>query len=111
MKRINLIIESSDKLNFAEEQDTRIISKNILNSVLTLFQIQSNGLSLAQIRAAIKAMDAIDECDGDILEMEDAEYTFIKNAISNIQWADNMRLYLAVVDNFENPIKKETTSE
>lgn len=105
MKRINLILLESDKLKFDGVENKTQVFKNVLKGSISLFQNKSQGFNIHQSREAIKVLDVIDDCKEDIIEFEDAQYTFMLNILKNISWPENIRLFALVVDSFENPLE------
>ena len=106
MKRINLILPENDKFKLEGIEDKTVPFKNVLRAAISIFQVQSKGFNIAQQREAIKVLDVIEDCEGEILEFEDAQYKFMNNILKIINWTDNIRLFVAVVDSFENPIQE-----
>lgn len=114
MKKINLILENFDKLNISdiEKSEEHTASLFVINRSILYFQSQSQGLNLSQQRESLKIMDKIDGYKENTIEFEDSEYIFLKNIFSTVKWPENIRLFVSVADNIENPIvEKETTSE
>ena len=113
MKKINLILEQSEKFKIADlkEGEEYKVSTNLISKAIQYFQIQSQGLNLSQQRQAIKIMDKLEDCESGTLELEDAEYTFLKNIFDTVKWPEHMRAFTMVADNIENPIKQDPKSE
>jgi hypothetical protein len=60
-----------------------------------------SGYTIADVRSATKVLDKLDACK-DLLELEDAEYSFVLNRIRQVPWAMAHSDIVAFVDAIEN---------
>ena len=112
MKRVSFILPESEKVKFGEEvTDKTLPMKNVLNACVAIAQSQEQGFNYVRVRQALKIMDKIEDCKEDFVDLEDSEYTFLKEILEKVKWKDNLRLFLVVLDNFNNVLPEEETPE
>lgn len=56
------------------------------------------GMTVAQVRARMRVLDALAKCDGKTLVLEDADHTALQDAINVTAWTVASREVLALID-------------
>ena len=63
----------------------------------------SKGADLDEIRHSIRILDAVEAAKGDVLELEDADFEFMKNKILKTRWPLIDRWVQQFIEDVTNP--------
>lgn len=69
----------------------------------TICEQAPDGISVNEIRVAIKVMDAIDACEGTTLTLEDADHAYLVNKFSSMKFRSADRAILKLFDKLKTP--------
>ncbi len=84
--------------------------KKMLKSIVQLPSDPRQGLSISDIRQAVRVLDGL-EGNGAVLQLEDADYSFLKKKIENYKFGLAHKNILTFVDdvlNAQTPVEEKT---
>lgn len=100
MKRIALLslpdprLEPSDPNWEAQRVDYRLIIEQAVRVPLD----RQNGATIDEMRKGIRVLDALDASHDDMLELEDADWEFLKSKVEKMPWAQVDRRFVKFHD-------------
>lgn len=59
---------------------------------------RQNGATIDEMRKGIRVLDALDATRDDVLELEDADWEFLKSKVERYPWAGTDRRFLQFYD-------------
>jgi hypothetical protein len=80
-----------------EPWDYREVIKNVINGV-----DPREGLSVDEMRKRLRVVDALEACDGPVLELEDADYELLARKVREMKWIVVDRVIVDFCDDIAN---------
>jgi hypothetical protein len=85
----------------APDNSPPIIYSDVLREVVRRPLNTQAGIQIAEMRQSLRVLDAIDASNG-TLELEDADYTLLKEKINAMPWSMADRRIIELVDDVNN---------
>jgi len=88
MKRIFLAVIPDDRIPVTDPtyKDNIIDFSNLVRQVVRTPMDKNAGADIVEIRRGIRVLDALDKEEGSILELEDADWEYLKRKVEKMTW-------------------------
>jgi len=104
MKRIALLSLPDPRfpLGSDEYEANRVDYRNVIESAVRIPLDRQNGATVDEMRKGIRILDALDASIGDVIQLEDADWEFLKQKMDKFPWAGTDRRFIRVYDDIVN---------
>lgn len=111
---LNIKIEDLEPKEDFKDKTGMEISKNFIQSAFNWLQTQpknpqnpsSAGLTIVDQRKIYKTLDAIDNHQEGIIELEDDIYNFLKSTFNKVEWIGGTKIVVRIANAIDEVIKK-----
>lgn len=100
MKRIKLLSLPDPRLTPGDPlwEPNRVDYRDIIENAIRFPLDRQTGATVDEMRKGIRILDALDRAQGDVLELEDADWDFLKQKVEKFPWAGTDRRFLRFYD-------------
>lgn len=100
MKRIRLLSLPDPRFPPGDPgyEVNRVDYRNIVENAIRIPLDRQQGTGIDEMRRGIRVLDALDRAQGDVLELEDADWEFLKSKVEVFPWAGTDRRFLQFYD-------------
>lgn len=89
MKRIKLLSLPEPKLRPSDPsyEAQRVDYRSLVEQAVRIPLDRQNGASIDEMRKGIRILDALERASAEVLELEDADWEFLKTKVERMPWA------------------------
>lgn len=104
MKRIKLLSLEDPRFPVGSEgyEASRVDYRFIVEQAVRVPLDRQQGATIDEMRKGIRVLDALDKSQNDVLELEDADWEFLKQKVEKFPWAQVDRRFVQFYDDVTN---------
>jgi len=100
MRRIALLSVPDPRFPYPSDpgyEPNRVDYRNLIEQAIRIPLDRANGATIDEMRRGIRVLDALDK-SADVLELEDADWEFLKTKVEKMPWAMTDRRFVRFYD-------------